>query len=261
MLAIFTGIRREHEAIEKNITVLERHQTEDGYFISVGEFGGKPVLICRTHMGQERVKGIADQIFHQYPVSAVLSARLAVASPRELRVGDLAICQKTYLCRAPGVITDPSGESDFRLMEIAGRTAHSIDVPHRVGNALTIEPLQPRSLEQRALDHQRSIIAVDTDGFWLAEASFAHSLPFLSVRASLADVYGKAPQMIDMVGPNASVSPFRFLREAIAHPAQFPNMAKLTDAVFRASRSLSRFGGAFLREYAEQPMPTPDRSR
>jgi hypothetical protein len=212
-------------------------------------------------MGQERVKGIAEQIFNQYPVSAVLSARLAVGVPRDLRVGNLAICQKTYLCRAPGVITEPSGESDLRLMEIAGRTAQSIGIPHRAGNAMTVEPLQPRPLEQRALDHQRSVIAVDTDGFWMAEAAFAHSLPFLSVRASLADVYGKAPQVIDMVGSNASVSPFRFLREAVAHPTQFPDMVKLADAVFRASRSLSRFGGAFLREYVERPIPTPDRAR
>jgi hypothetical protein len=261
MLAILVGVRREHEAIERNISVLERTQTDDGYFISVGEYANRPLLICRTHMGEDRVKGIADRIFQQYPVSSVVSARMGVGIANELNLGDIAICQRTFLWRAPGVFRGPSPASDFRLMEIAGRAAQSVGIGHMVGNALTVEPAHRRSEEERELDSEHSIVAADTDGYWLAEAAAAHELPYLSVRASLADVYERMPRMLELVGPKASVSPFRVLREALAHPAEFPNIVKLADAVRHACASLGRFSEALLRQLAETPLPAPDRQR
>lgn len=261
MLAIFTGVRREQDAIERHIAVLERKQTDDGYFISVGEFSSRPVLVCRTHMGEDRVKGIADEILRQYPVSAVVSARMGVGISPDLHLGDMGICQRTYLWQSPGVFRGPSPAADFRLMEIAGRAAQSVGIHHMVGNALTVEPLHRRTEEERELDAEHTIIAADTEGYWLAEAAHAHSLPYLSVRASLADVYERTPRVLEMVGPKAYVSALRIFREAITHPTQFPSLMKLGESVRQACDSLDRFAGAFLKQLSESPTPTPDRQR
>jgi hypothetical protein len=73
MLAILVGARAEHNGADRHIEILERSELNSGYVISRGTFGDKPVLVCRTGLGEERVKGIADEIIHEHPVSAILS--------------------------------------------------------------------------------------------------------------------------------------------------------------------------------------------
>ena len=261
MLAILTGVRREHEAIERKIAVLERHRTEDGFYISVGEFRGKPVVICRTSMGEERIRGIVDRILHDYPISAVVSARMGTPLPSDIPVGDLLICQRLYLRRSPGVVTEPSGEGDLRLMEIAGRAATAARIPHLVGNCLTVAPLYAAPLNRRALSEGPPASLVDTEGFWLAETVFKHGLPFLAVRSSLGMAYDNLPQGINMLGSRGYVPLYRYLSYAVTHPLEIPNVIRLSQSLRRASRTLGRFFEVFLRELSEQPTPTPDRSR
>ena len=73
MLAIFVGARAEHNATDRHIEILERSELNSGYVISSGTYADKPVLVCRTGLGEERVKAIADEIIHEHPVSAILS--------------------------------------------------------------------------------------------------------------------------------------------------------------------------------------------
>jgi nucleoside phosphorylase len=258
MLAIFTGVRREHDAIDRNLTTIDRHQTEDGYFITMGEYAGKPIVVCRTNLGEDRVKGIVDRVLDQYPISSVVSAHMAPSISEELNIGDLIICQRIFLYRDPGVLTEPSGQANLRLMELAGRAAKSTGLEYLVGDCITHAPLKS-PVQPAVFKDGPGVQIIDSEGYWLAETAFKHELPFLAVRTCLGDALRAMPEALSMVGSGAYVPVRRIATYAITHPAKVPNMIRLKRAVDRACGSLDLFFAAFLRELAEQPAPTRSR--
>ncbi|HEY8768608.1 MAG TPA: hypothetical protein VIP09_15325 [Dehalococcoidia bacterium] len=163
MLAIFVGVRAEHHAADRRIEVLERRQLDDGYVLSRGTYQDSPVLVCRTGLGEERVNGIADEIIHEHPVSAIVSARMASAIPASLNVGDLAFCLRSMLPRSgEDIIHQPSVEVDRRLLDLCGRAATSAGVPHVVGGCLTLAPLRPVPVNRELAGEAGNVVVVDT---------------------------------------------------------------------------------------------------
>jgi nucleoside phosphorylase len=258
MLAIFVGVRAEHHAAERHIDVLERRQLDGGYVLSRGTFGDKPVLVCRTGLGEERMKGIADEIIHQHPVTAIVSARMAAAIPEKLNVGDLVFCLRTMLHRSgEDFIRQPSGEVDRRLLELGGRAATSAGIHHMVGDCLTFAPLNPVPVDRQEMSGELgNVVVVDTEGYWIAETAFEHKIPFLSVRVSLGTVYDQMTEALRLVGKRTHVSAWSVLQRNLTHPTRLPNFLRLVDAVRTSCRSLSPFFAAFLSEWEEHPMPS-----
>ncbi len=257
MLAIFVGVRAEHHAADKHIEVLERRQLDNGYVLSLGIYRDNPVLVCRTGLGEKRAKGIADEIIHEHPVSAIVSARMASAIPASLHAGDLAFCLRSMLHRSgEDIIHQPSGEVDRRLLELGGRAATSAGVPHVVGDCLTLAPLRPVPVNRELAGEVGNVVVVDTEGYWLAKTAFEHQIPFLSVRVSLGEVYDRLPESLSMVGKRSYVSAWSMLRQNVAHPTRLPNFLRLVDAVRVSCRSLSRFLEAFLAEWEQHPLPS-----
>ena len=258
MLAIFVGVRAEHHAADRHIDVLERRQLDGGYVLSRGTFGDKPVLVCRTGLGEERVKGIADEIIHQHPVTAIVSARMTAAIPERLRLGDLVFCLRSMLHRSgEDFIRQPSGEVDRRLLELGGRAATSAGIHHMVGDSLTFAPLNPVPVDRQEMSGELgNVVVVETEGYWLAETAFEHEIPFLSVRVSLGSVYDQMTDGLRLLGKRSYVSAWSILQQNLAHPTRLPNFLRLVDAVRTSCRSLSPFFGAFLSEWEEHPLPS-----
>lgn len=259
MLAIIVGVKAEHNAAESHIDVLERQTVGEGYAISRGTYAGKPVLVCRTALGEERVKGIVDTIIHEQPISAILSARMVTGIPEDLRVGDLAFCHRTLLydgTTGVAAFTPSAGEADRRMLELAGRAATKAKIPHMVGDCVTMSPLQPLPVPRETFAERANLIAADTEGWWLAEAAHEHDVPFLPVRVSLGDVYNKLPETITMLGKKSRLTLGAVLKQNITHPTRFPDFIRLTDAVRTCGRSLRRFFPAFLEEWSNNPIPS-----
>jgi nucleoside phosphorylase len=258
MLAIFVGVRAEHNAAERHIDVLERRELDGGYIVSRGTFGDKPVLVCRTGLGEDRLKRIADEIIHEHPVTAIVSARMAAAVPEKLGVGDLVFCLRAMLRRSgEDFIREPSGEVDRRLLELGGRAATSAGIHHMVGDSLTFAPLKPVPVDRQAISSELgSVVVVDTDGYWIAETAFEHKIPFLSVRVSFGSVYDQMPEGLRMLGKRSYVSAWSIVRQNLAHPTRLPNFLRMVDAVRTSCKSLSRFFAAFLSEWEEHPLPS-----
>ena len=258
MLAIFVGVRAEHNAAERHIDVLERQQLDGGYIISRGTFRDLPVLVCRTGLGEERVNGIVDEVIHEHPITAILSARMAAAIPEKLSVGDLAFCLRSMLHRSgEDFIRKPSGEVDRRLLELGGRAATSAGIHHMVGDSLTFAPLNPVPVDRQEMSGELgNVVVVDTEGYWLAEMAFEHKIPFLSVRVSLGSVYDQMTEALRLLGRRSYVSTWSALQQNLAHPTRLPNFIRLVDAVRTSCRSLSPFFKAFLSEWEEHPLPS-----
>lgn len=253
MLVVFVGVRAEHIAVDRQIEVLERSELPGYYMVTRGTYQDKPVLVCRTGLGEERVRGIADEILRERHVTAIVSARVASGVPRDLVVGDLALCPRTLLHQAGLGVFPANGESDYRLLQLAGHAATAAGVRHMVGDCLTMSPLRPLPVDREALGEHANLAAVDTEGYWLAEAAFERGIPFLSVRASLGDLYDRLPRCITMLGKRNYVTSWAMLRQNVAHPGDLPNFLRLVEAVRTCSRSLGRFFRAFLPGWAQNP--------
>jgi hypothetical protein len=236
MLAVFVGVRAEQEAINKRLELLHREETPDGYIICEGSYRDRPVLSCRTSIGEERVTGIIDRVLDSHPVSAVISARVASGVPGDFEIGQLAFCPKTFLYRAGDEhMTTPTGESDLRLLELAGKAATSAGIPHLVGDCLTFSPVTATPVNRGALSRWPDIAVADTDGYFVAEAAFKRGLPFLSVRASLASAWDSIPESISMLSKRGDVTAWTEVTRNLAHPQQLPSYLKLREAVIECS--------------------------
>ena len=95
VLAIFVGLMAEQWAVESQIEVLQRTELA-GCPVTLGSAGRKPVLICRTGLGQRRGRAATEAVLSEHAPSAVVSARMAASVPDEVRLGDLVLCEKTY---------------------------------------------------------------------------------------------------------------------------------------------------------------------
>jgi nucleoside phosphorylase len=261
LLAVIVGVRAEHTAIDRHLEVLEERQLPGGYFVSQGTFNAKPVLTCRTGMGEERIKGVLDDLIHRHSISAIVSARFALPVPPEFRLGDLAFCTETVLLDDTGVVSSGAGQCDMRLLEIAGHAATKAGIQHRVGECLTRTPLRAGPLKREELAKRSNLVAVDTEGYWVAEAAFEHDIPFLSVRVSFADMYDMMPQVMDMLGDRTHVSAWGVMRHNITRPHRIPEFVRLVGSVRACCRSLHAFFGHFLEEWEQHALPGPERLR
>lgn len=260
MLAVIVGLRAEHVAIDQNLEVLEQTELADGYLITQGSYNNKPVLTCRTGLGRDRVCAILPELLSKYPISAIVSARMARGVSHDLKVGDLAFCPKTAL-RVEGSPLAPKQESDMRLLEIAGFAAQKASIAHMVGDCQTVWPLPRPPIERKLLAQDPKLAVIDTDGYWVAESAFDHDLPYLSVRVSIGDGVQYLPEVAGWVGTKGNASPWTLIRRNLARPHRLPEFLQLGLAIRRSSRSLSQFFEHFFPEWETRPFPVADRQR
>jgi hypothetical protein len=261
LLAVIVGVRAEHIAVERHLEILDERELPGGYVVSQGTFNSRPVLTCRTGMGEQRVKGILDDILHQHAISALVSARIAVPVPADFKLGHLAFCPDTLLGGDEEMIASPTGKCDIRLLEMAGHAATKAGIHHRVGECLTRTPMRPRRPDRMEMGKRPNLVAVDTEGYWVAEAAFEHQIPFLSVRVSFAGMYDRIPEVLDMVGNRSYVSGWEMVKRNVMKPHRVPEFVKLVTSVRTCCRSLSRFFGTFLEEWDRHALPGPERIR
>ena len=261
MLAVIVGVRAEHIAVERHLEILEERELPGDCIVSQGTFNAKPVLTCRTGMGEERVKGVLDDIIHKNAISAIVSARIAVPVPRDFKLGHLAFCPDTLLRSDDGVITSPTGQSDMRLLQMAGHAATKAGIQHRAGDCLTRSRFSRELLDGEELGRRPNLVAVDTEGYWVAETAFEHQIAFLSVRVSFADMYDRIPEVLDMVGKRSYVSGWEMLKRNASQPHRIPEFVRLVRSVRTCARSLNKFFGRFLEQWEQHALPGPERLR
>jgi nucleoside phosphorylase len=260
LLAVIVGVRAEQVAIDKHLDVLDERQLPGGHTVRQGTFRNRPVLTCRTGLGEDRAKSVLDELIHQNAISAIVSARMAGSVPPEFKVGNLAFCPRNLLWRGDGGFSNPTGECDIRLLEMAGHAATKAGIEHRVGECLTL-PRAALPLDRDQLSGRPNLVAADTNGYWIAETAFEHDIPLLAVRASFGDMFRRMPEIIEMVGRRSYVSNWEILKRNATQPHKIPRFLELARTVRICSTSLHRFFGRFLEEWDRNALPAPERMR
>lgn len=250
MLAIFVGIKVEQRAVERLLEILERRQL-GGYPVSVGSRYGKAVVVCRTGYGERRGEGAAKEVFAAYTPSAVLSARLASSVPDDVRMGDLVLCEKVYVCRGGERIEEPA-EADRRLLALGQQAAREARLTYRLSNALSFAAPEGEPFVKERLPSEYSLGVVTTEDHSLAAAARERGVPFLAVRVALGHSCDGVPAGLDLVAEQGVVRTWRVLGR-LSRPRQVPAIWELAMSIRRASGMLSAFTGQFLREWALEP--------
>jgi len=248
VLAIFVGIWAEQLAVEKRIEVLERPDAGAGR-LALGSYREKPLVLCRTGMGEERAQAALSAVFERYAPTAVVSARLAGAVQDEIRLGQLVFCRRTYLCRrgAPPVI--PEKEGDRRLLDLAELAARNRGLPYVVSEGLTGAPPTAEPVDRPAVLAKFPVAVVDTEGYWLEQAAAQRGVPFLSVRASLGRAFDRAPYSLEL-GEKGALDPRKVIACLLRRPGRVRGFVGLALSMRVAAKGLSRFMGGFLHEWS-----------
>ena len=252
MLAIFVGILAEQMALERRFEVLERRDLE-GYPVTLGSFRQKPIVVCRTGLGERRGEAAAEAVFSAYNPTAVVSARMASSVPHSVRIGDLVLCEKVYLCHGYEPPVEPPAEADQRLLALGQQAAREAGLRYTLSSAFTAATLSTEPLDWERVPRGYSVAVVDTEGHSLAQAAAARKIPFLAVRVALGGACDRVPDSLNLLADRGVIRPWRAIAHHLRRPGKAPAFLQLALSGLRASRRLSTFTEGFLREWSLEP--------
>ncbi len=183
MIALFAALQLEVQRFLGRLDIRDRLPLP-GYALTVGEYGGQGLLVCRTGMGR-RAGAAAAAVLGRYRPEAVLSVGLAGALSPECEVGDLVFAERVYkadLGREGGGVPDHI-LSDGRLLETARRAAEDCRLSSKIGGSLTVSAPVTDSHQKARLLTVAGLDVVEMESYWVGRAAQDQGLPFLAARA------------------------------------------------------------------------------
>ena len=252
VLAIFVGLMAEQWAVDSQIEVLQRKELA-GCPVTLGSVGRKPVVVCRTGLGQERGRAAAEAVLSEHSPSAVVSARMASSVPADVRLGDLVLCERTYSWLGDALSPEPPPEADRRLLTLAEQAARGASLRYTLGDVLTLwrTGAGPPDRERAMKLHEMAI--VDAGGYAPAEVARDKGVPFLAVRVSLGRVIDVGSEALSLAAERGHLRPGRAALHYLLRPRKAPAFVRLCVGVRKATRRLASFTGGFLREWDLEP--------
>src|SRR3990170_873580 len=248
VLAIFVGLMAEQWAVDSQIEVLQRTELA-GCPVTLGSVGRKPVVVCRTGLGQERGRAAAEAVLRDHSPSAVVSVRIASSVPSEVRAGDIVLCERAHVCLGSSVSPEPPPEADHRLLTLAEQAARTASLRYTRGDVLTYWRDSPGPSDREREELLREMTVVDAGGYAVAEAAREKGLPFLAVRGALGRVMDVGPEAMGLVAERGYMRPTRLALHYLARPHKVPAFIRLAFGVKKATQRLSAFMAGFLREW------------
>jgi nucleoside phosphorylase len=252
VLAIFVGVFAEQCAVESQIEVLQRTELA-GCPVTLGSVGRKPVLVCRTGLGDRRGRAAVEAVLTEHAPSAVVSVRMAASVPDEVRLGDLVLCEKTYSWLGGTLSPEPPPEADRRLLTLAEQAARGAGLRYTLGDVLTLVRASAGPLDRERVMKLGEMAVVDAGGYVVAEAVRDKRVPFLAVRVSLGRVIDVASESLSLVADRGHLRPGRAALHYLLRPRKAPAFVRLVVGVRKATRRLASFTGQFLREWSLEP--------
>ena len=178
MLAIFVGVRAEHNAAERHIDVLERQQTRRAATSFRGDIPRQTVAdLSGRGLGEDRMP---DRRRDHPPAFdlGVLSARIAPAVTREAAPGaGLPLAQCRSVPREDSCVS-PDGEVGPAPAGAGRPGGHFRRHPAHVGDALTFAPLNPVVPDTSTSPATSGVVVVDRRASgWLRPPSSTTPVP------------------------------------------------------------------------------------
>jgi hypothetical protein len=178
---------------------------------------------------------------------------MAAGVPDEVRLGDLVLCEKSYLCIGDALSPEPPPEADRRLLTLAEQAARGASLRYTLGDVLTLWRAVADPQDRERVMKLGEMAVVDAGGYAVAEAAREKGVPFLAVRVSLGRVIDVASESLRFVADRGHLRPGRAALHYLLRPRKAPAFVRLAVGVRRATRRLAGFTGQFLREWSLEP--------
>ncbi|MDP2673462.1 MAG: hypothetical protein Q8Q00_00975 [Dehalococcoidia bacterium] len=252
VLAIFVGLMAEQWAVESQVEVLQRTELA-GCPVTLGSVGRKPVVVCRTGLGDRRGRAAVQAVLSEHAPSAVVSARMAASVPDEVRLGDLVLCEKTYSWLGDALSPERPPEADRRLLTLAEQAARGASMRYTLGDVMTYWRDSPRPADRERVMKLGGMAVVDAGGYAVAEAARDERVPFVAVRVALGRVIDVGSEALSLAAERGYLRPARVALYYLPRPHRVPAFVRLAVGVRKATRRLASFTGGFLREWDLEP--------
>ncbi len=246
MIAVFAALRLEVQRFLRRVDVRDRDHL-GGLPVTLGDYEGRPVLVCHTGMGS-RAAVAAATVLGRYRPEFVLSAGLAGALSPECAVGDLVFCEKVYRAEPEseaGRAAEPM-VSDLLLMETARRAASGRGLSARTGSSLTMSHLVADPSQKALLRQATGMDVVEMESYWVSRAALEQRLPFLAVRVISDGVEDPVFDLPGVVTPEGEQRVRKALPYVLRHPGSIPHLLRLARGEMKAVANLTRFLEAFV---------------
>ncbi len=257
MIAVFAGLRLEVQRFLRRLDVQDRTRL-GGFPVTLGEYRGRPLLVCHMGMGQ-RAAQAAAAVLGRYRPEFVLSVGLAGALSPERAVGDLVFCERVYRAE-PGSEAGVAAEpvlSDPLLLETARRAASGRGLSTCIGSSLTTSYVVAEPQQKALLRRTTGMDVVEMESYWVGRAALEHGLPFLAARVVLDELGDRLPELPGVVESDGSRRTLRALPYLLRRAGQLPSLLRTGASERRALGTLTRFLEASIGALETSPLTEP----
>jgi adenosylhomocysteine nucleosidase len=175
MIAVFAALQGEVSACLASIEPLGGR-----------EVGGFPVteaaglVVCQTGIGR-RARDAAEAVLDEFRPVTVLSVGIAGGLHRDLKVGDVVVCEHVDHESQRGGSEDTVA-CHPALMDAAESAARGLGLNVITGSSITVDEVA-WTAEEKATHHSwKAHNIVEMEGYWIGEAAAVRRIPFLAVR-------------------------------------------------------------------------------
>jgi adenosylhomocysteine nucleosidase len=256
-VAVFVALRRELEPLER-VVAMERRAEEGGFPILAGTHGGLRVVLAQTGPGRDRAGQAASLVFDRFRPEVAMGLGFAGGLRRELRVGDLVICQSLCYLKE-GSVSRPLA-CDRRLVQASLKACQISRLGVRSGGSLTVEKQCSLPGIKEQLGSTAPAEVVEMENYWLAQEAARRAVPFLAVRA-VSDTVGQALPPEDLVDQRGEVNKGRVAHYLLHQPRGVVYLLRLAKGAQRAASNLACFLEVFLTLWQEPQWRADDHPR
>ncbi|MEE8346403.1 MAG: hypothetical protein V3S20_03545 [Dehalococcoidia bacterium] len=244
MIALFAAMRLEVQRFLRRLEVRD-HSRLEGFPVTLGEYGGRPVLVCLTGMGR-RAEAAVRAVLDRHQPRMVLSVGVGGALSPELSVGDLVVCESVERASSGPEEAEPVC-SDEELLRLADAGVERAGLKVRRGRSLTVDRVVGDPAEKDALRRSQGPDVVEMESYWVGRAALDKRLPFLAVRAISDGIGDPVPHIPGAFTPEGELQMHRVLAYVLRRPARIPLLLRLARGNLKAVANLTRFLESFTR--------------
>ena len=252
-LVIFVALEVEEGPIRCLLDA--RRRLRVGYFpLTVGEFAGGSVVICRSGPGR-RAAAAAEVVLSFYRPEAAFSLGFAGGLVETQKAGDLFFSAQLG---SLGVDKGPFNPlySDERLLKLAERAAKRAKQQHERSASITVDSVVAEPSVKRSLGRTSDAQVVEMEDYWLARVAKEQGTPFLAVRTIIDRLSDTIPGPPDLVREDGSMRSMSAVAHLLRNPRELPYVLRLARAVTLARHRLRTFTRQLLIVWSKEGLAT-----
>jgi adenosylhomocysteine nucleosidase len=243
VIGILTAVREELRPILRKMPSVDV-ESAGGILFHRGVLAGKPVVVARSGMGEERARLATRTLIERYRPDSMLAAGFGGGLAADVLPGELVVA--TEVAGRPSEARQRAGAERVRLRDVRIHAGPLVSSP---GIVHTIE-------EKRALAARfPEALALDMESAGVADEAVSAGIPWLAVRAVTDGREDAMPELVEpfrrlpAIDPGTGeVIPARMALMVVLRPRVVPELVRLGGRAARAARNLADFVESYVAE-------------